>query len=207
MSWTPDDPDDYWGIDAKLLEQVQAIAPIIAISATGRADENTERFAELAAALGADPGTDELKSAREAYDEASAAFDQQMTASFDLVASFYWVNDSAVYVANPKDWAHLNMYFEHGMDIIEPDAEPGTFWEQLSPEQVLKYQSDLFFSSSRVDAFTLDQLKEHTAFSQHPAIKAGQLFPWNQDFIQSYQGMTEAMDAIRSAFEGSTKVI
>jgi len=207
LTWAPDDPQDYWSIDAELLDQVKAIAPIIAMSATGRADENTERMAELAAALGADLDSDELTAAREAYTAASTAFDEKMTASSDLVAAFWAFDGEAPYIASPPDWADLNMYLERGMNIVLPDAAPGTFWEMLSPEQALKYPSDLFFTSTRPGSFTPEELKNHSTFSQHPAIKAGQVYSWNQDFIQSYQGMTDAMDAIRTDFAGAKKVI
>lgn len=207
LTWTPDDPQDYWSIDPELLGQVEAIAPIIAMSATGRADDNTERFAELASALGADLDTGVLKTARDEYNDASAAFDDQMEASSELVASFWYVDEAEVYIASPKDWADLNMYLERGMDIVEPDAAPTTFWEQLSPEQALKYPSDLFFASTRAGALSPEELRQHPTFGQHPAIKAGQVYPWNQDFIQSYQGMTQAMNAIRAVFAGAEKII
>jgi len=39
-----------------------------------------------------------------------------------------------------------------------------------------------------------------------PAIAAGQIAPWNQDFIMSYQGMAEATEGIAAAIEGAEKV-
>jgi iron complex transport system substrate-binding protein len=207
LTWTPDNPEDYWSIQAELLPQVQAIAPIIAMSATGMADANTERFAELAAALGADLESDELKAAWATYDEASRAFDQALADKNDLKVAFFYIDDTSVYVASPTDWADLNMYLERGMDIVQPDAEAGSFWEELSPEQALKYPSDILMSSTRMGAFTPDELKAHPTFGQHPAIKAGQVYGWNQDFIQSYQGMAEAMDTLRAHLEQSEKIL
>ena len=206
LTWTPDDPQEYWSIASELLPQVQEIAPLLAMSATGNADVNTARFAELAGALGADLESAELADARAAYEEAKATFDAVIGEKSDLTSVFMYIDDSTAYAANPADWGDLNMYMEHGMQIVEPEAEPGSYWEELSLEQALKYPADLFFASTRLGALSPDDLKEHPSFGQHPAIKADQVYPWNQDFIQSYQGMTEAVDAVRTALESSSKV-
>lgn len=35
----------------------------------------------------------------------------------------------------------------------------------------------------------------HAAYGSLPAVNAGQISPWNQDFIQSYQGLTAALES------------
>ena len=207
LTWTLDDPVEYWSIEEALVPQVQAIAPLLAMSATGRADVNTERFAELAAALGADLETPELAEAKAGYETAKTDFLAAAAAKADLVMLFVGITPEAVWVANPADWADLNFYLESGVSIVQPDAEPGSYWEQLSHEQALKYPADIIMVSTRPDAIGYDELPEHPTFSAHPAVQAGQAIPWNQDFIMSYQGMTEAMAHMTATLTSSEKVI
>ena len=207
LTWTPEDPQDYWSFDPEILPQAQEIAPILAMSATGSADANTERFAELAAALGADLETPELAEARDGYDAAMADLEAAAAEKADLTVLFISVVPDTAWVANPGDWADLTFYQAKGVGIVEPDAEDGAFWEEISHEQALKYPADIFMFSTRPDALTQEELEAHPAFSQHPAIKAGQITGWNQDFIQSYQGKTEAMTHLTETLRGAEKVI
>jgi iron complex transport system substrate-binding protein len=207
ISWTPDNPDDYWSIDPEILPQVREIAPLLALSATGSADVNTERFAELAAALGADLDTPELAEARARYEQAIADLEATAAEQSDLQVLFLYVDDVELYIANPPDWADLNFYVAKGVNAIVPDAEPLSFWEQLSLEQALKYPSDVIMISSRPGAKSPEDLASHPTFSAHPAVQAGQAFAWNQDFIQSYQGMADAIEHLVEVLAGSEKVI
>lgn len=207
ITWTPDDPNEYWSIEEALVPQVQEIAPILAISATGSADVNTERFAELAAALGADLDTPELAAARERYETAKTDLEAAAAEHSDLQVLFLFVDSEAIYIANPVDWADLTFYQNSSVNIIEPDAEPESFWEQLSLEQALKYPADIIMTSSRPGTVLPEEFAEHPTFGSHPAVQAGQVAPWNQDFIMSYQGMTDAIEHLVATLTGSEKVI
>jgi iron complex transport system substrate-binding protein len=206
LSWTPEDPQDYWSIDPEILPQVQDIAPILAMSATGSADANTERFAELAAALGADLETPELAEAKAAYDAALSDLQAAAEEKADLTVLFLSVVPDAIYIANPPDWADLNFYQSLGVNIVKPDVEDGGFWEQLSQEQALKYPADIMMFSTRPEAVPTDEVIQQPTFAAHPAVRAGQVYGWNQDFIQSYQGMTEAMTHLSETLRGAKKV-
>ncbi|HWV22900.1 MAG TPA: ABC transporter substrate-binding protein [Thermomicrobiales bacterium] len=207
LSWTLDDPNDYWSIDGSVLDQVKAVAPIIALSATGIADKNTERFAELAGLLGADLDSPELVAAKADYNEADEQFTQLAGEKSDLQVLFLAVTEETTWVANPQDWADLNMYQDRGLNIIVPDVEPGAFWQQISNEQALLYPADMFFQSTRDEALTLEEIAAHPSWSKHPAVQAGQAFGWNQDFIQSYQGLKAALDALSEALDASEKIL
>lgn len=206
MTFTPDDPLVYWSIDPEILPQVQQIAPIIAMSGTGSARENTERFAQLAAALGADLSTPEIAAAKERYETAIDDFAALASEKSDLSMIFIYVDAETVYVANPGDWADLNFYQELGLNIVVPEAEAGTYWEQISHEQALKYPADVFMQSTRPGTFTSEELRSHPTFGQHPAVQAGQIGGWNQDFILSYQGMADALESMMPIISESTDV-
>lgn len=209
LTWTPDDPDEYWSLDAQAdapLDQVRSVAPIVAISATGRADENTYRFAELAESLGADIHSPELTAAKEDFEASIENLKDVAGASTDLNVLFFSPVPDNVYIANPIDWADLNLYQELGVNLVQPDAQPSDFWETISHEQALKYPSDVIFISTRSEAISIDEVKASPTWSLHPAVASGQIYPWNQDFIMSYQGMTEALDGIADALASSDKV-
>ena len=206
ITWTPDDPTEYWSIDPAILDQVQPIAPLIAMSATGSADVNTERFAELAAALGADLDTPELAEAKTTYEAALTEFPTIAEQKQDLTILFLYIENETIYVANAPDWADLAMYQSLGLNIVEPDAEAGSYWEQLTTEQALKYPADVVFHSTRPGTLSLEDMTSHPVLGLHPAIKAGQVGPWNQDFIMSYQGMTAALTATLAPVRDANKV-
>lgn len=202
VAWGNNDENPYqWSFpEAGAYERTNAIVPVIAISTTGRADENMLRFAELAEALGADLDTPELEEAKEIFEATKAEFEQLAQEKGDLTSLFVYADGTAEYVAYPPPWADLNMYQALGLNIIVPDNVPvNDYWEELSPEQASKYISDILFQSTRLGIFTPEELAAHATYGSLPAVKAGQVGPWNQDFIQSYQGLTAALETIIAA--------
>jgi iron complex transport system substrate-binding protein len=209
----------YWGNEANPYEwsfpdladyeRTNPAVPVIAISGSGRADHNTERFAELAALLGADLDTPEIQEARAAYETAVAGFTEvaKKQADAGLTSLFMYADPVELYIAYPPIWADLAMYQALGMDIIVPDSVPeGDYWEALSTEQAHKYVSDILLQSSRTGTLTLEELAAHPTYGTLPAVKAGQVYAWDQDFIQSYQGLTTALAHLTEALRSAEKV-
>ena len=180
--------------------------PVIAISGTGAADENTARFAELAASLGADLSTPEIVAAKAEYDETVAAFQELAAEKADLTTLFVYMDGEFEYVAYPPMWADLEMYQKLGLNIIEPNVAPNEYWQELSPEQARTYESDVLFQSTRAEVFSLEELAAHPTYGQLPAVESGQMSPWNQDFIQSYQGLTAGLQTIIAALQNARDV-
>lgn len=193
--------------EAGSYERTNEVVPVIAISTTGRADENMLRFAELAESLGADLDTPELAEAKAAYETARAEFERMAQEKAGLTSLFVYADGTAEYVAYPPIWADLAMYQALGLNVIVPENVPeNEYWEELSPEQAATYISDILFQSTRLGIFTPEELTAHATYGSLPAVKAGQIASWNQDFIQSYQGLTAALDAIVAALEGAQDV-
>jgi iron-desferrioxamine transport system substrate-binding protein len=80
------------------------------------------------------------------------------------------------------------------------------FRETVNAEEAMKYPSDIFFNSTRAGSSTPKQLQASPLFGQHPAIKAGQIGAWNQDFILNYQGMKAALDTMMVTLSTAEKV-
>lgn len=208
ITWGNNDENAYqWSFpDPAAYERTNEIVPVIGISGTGRADENMLRFAELAESLGADLDTPELAAAKAAYEERAAELSRIATEKADLTSLFIYADGEFEYVAFPPIWADLAMYQAMGMNIIEPDAPAGEYWEEVSPEQASKYLSDIVFQSTRLGVFTIEELTAHPTYGQLPAVKSRQVGPWNQDFIQSYQGLTAAFDTLLGSLRNARKV-
>lgn len=206
IAWAPDDIWSFSTLEA--YANTQAVVPVIAISVAGLADANMQRFIDLAVALGADLDSPELVEAKAAFEAAVATFSETASAKADLTTVFAGVdvNGDQWYMANPPDWADLSWYRSLGMTIVDPDVEPGAFWEYLSLEQAGKYPSDIFFNSTRAGSSTPEELQANPLFGVHPAIAAGQIGGWNQDFILSYQGLKAALDNMTSVLSTAEKV-
>lgn len=207
LTWgVPDNPYSWSFPEPALYEQVNEIVPVVAISATGSAERNVKRFAELAELLGADLQAPSVVESKAAFDATAAEFSQLTASNPDLTAIFVHADEEGESVANPEDWADLTTFRDLGLYIIEPDVEPGSYWEHLSAEQVGKYQADVIFQSTREGLLDLDGIKAHPTFSQLPAARAGQVGDWNTDVIQSYQGLTEALESMLEALRNSRDV-
>lgn len=211
VTWGPEEesgeaPYAWSFMDDESYQRVNDLVPVIGISAAGLADQNMARYAELAALLGADLETPELQAAKATYEERVARFSAITQEKADLTSLFGSADGEAVFVANPADWADLAWYRTLGMTIMDPEVVRWAYWEELSAEQAGKYQPDIFFASQRAGSFTQEELQAHPLYKTLPAIAAGQVAPWNQDFIQSYQGLGMALDTMIQALESAKKV-
>lgn len=208
VTWGNNEENPYqWSFpELAAYERTNEIVPVIGISATGMADKNMLRFAALAGLLGADLDTPELVAAKADYEEWAAEFAKVAEEKADLTSLFVYADGEYEYVAYPPLWADLAMYQAMGLNIIVPDAPPGDYWEELSPEQASKYISDVIFHSTREGVFGLEEMATHPTYGQLPAVKAGQVYPWNQDFIQSYQGLMAAFDTLIGPLKEAMKV-
>ena len=176
--WGPDETTYSWSFtDDESYQRVNEIVPVVGLSATGLADANMARFAELAGLLGADLATPELVAARAAFAERVEAFSALAREKADLTVLFGTAGEEGIYYANPEDWADLAWFEALGLNIIKPDVAKGSYWEKLSAEQAGKYTSDLFFASAGAGTYTLEDMQAHPLYKTLPAVAAGQVAP------------------------------
>lgn len=205
LTWAPEVPGEYWSIDPDLVSPTLEIAPILALSGTGRADKNLLRFAELAGALGADLDSEEPSQAKAGYESALAEF-KETVATTDLVTLFVYLAPGETYIVNPPDWGDLNFFTELGLKTVVPEVEAGSYFHEISNEVAINYPADIMFVSTHDGRMPNEEIQAMPGWRLHPAVAAGQIFDWNQDFIQSYQGMKAALDNVTNAINQSTKV-
>lgn len=204
LTFSPDDPAEYWSLAADgPLEQVQQIAPIVAISGVQSASAGVARFAELAAALGADLEAPEVAADNERWLAAEDAFRTAIAAKPGISAIFASGSPETIYIANPNVAGDLQYFRELGLTIpdVEINPEDGDYWEYASPEEIGKYQTDTLFSSYR--GMPAEEFVAIPTVATLPAVTAGQVYIWNQDEVLSYRGMADSLDGLVEAITGS----
>jgi iron complex transport system substrate-binding protein len=187
----------------EVVDQVNAIAPVVAISAIVRADIVADRFAELSGALGIDLESAELTQQQADFEEAMARFEALTTEKPGMSAIFVAPGEDAIYIANPDIASDVMLFRDLGLDIPSLDVVAGSYWETLSLEQALKYPTDIFFYSLRGNVVTPEMVKAHPTIGQHPAVLADQIGGWNQDVVLSYAGLTVILNGIADVIEAS----
>ena len=200
LTFAPDDPLDYWSLAADgPLEQVQQVAPIIAISGVQRADLAAARFAELAAALGADLESAEVVADNGRWLAAEDALKTEIAAKPGISAIFAAASADIIYVANPAVAGDIQYFRELGLTIpdVEINPENGDYWEYVSTEEIGKYQTDTLFSSYR--GLPVDEFIAIPTVATLPAVAAGQVYIWNQDVIMSYRGLAGIVEDLTEA--------
>jgi len=197
-----------WSIDPEVQSRVEEIAPIIAISGIIRADESLNRFAQLAQALGIDLNSPEITAQKEAYEAAEQRYTTLTAEKAGISAIFVWASESEIYVASPDAAGDVMLFRDLGLDVPTVPVPAGEYWELLSSEQALKYPTDMLFYSLRSDGMTsLEAFQAHPTLSQHPAVKAGQVYGWNQDYILNYPGLEASFTTTSDAIEASEPVV
>jgi iron complex transport system substrate-binding protein len=200
LTFSPDDPTEYWSLAADgPLEQVQQVAPIIAISGVNRADLSAGRFADLAVALGADLETPEIAADTERWHAAEDAFKAAVEAKPGITAIFASGATDMIYVANPAVAREVQYARELGLTIPDVEIDPanGDYWEYVSPEEIGKYQTDILFSSYR--GLSIEELIAIPTVATLPAVTNDQVYTWNQDLVASYRGLADALEGLTDA--------
>jgi iron complex transport system substrate-binding protein len=207
QTFDPTDPSQTNGVPADLLEQINAIAPVLVVTDMAKTDVLVDRLVELGASLGAELEAADVATAREAYEAKIAEF-QQVAAEKSGVTTLFANFDAAlIYVGGPKDVSELQWLTDLGLDFANADSEMATeFWEELSAEQALLYPADVIFSDVYSALLTAEDLAGKPVFAAMPAVAAGQVGLWNRDFPVSYAGATAFLETILETLRTAEKL-
>lgn len=197
------DAPDVFGVPPETLGQIQSLAPIVDIRFVDQPVSTTlRRTQDLAVALGADLDDPEVAAARDRFDRAEAALQAAIAAKPGLSAVFVAPTTDLLYVADSTG-ADIRYFRDLGLDVIQPTGEASGGWESLSWEQAGKYRADVMLIDARASILTQDQLAAIATWSTLPAVQAGQLGPWDIEYIPSYTSFAPILerltDSIRAA--------
>jgi len=202
-TFDPATEDALWSVLPDDYDRLMSIAPIVAISAVTSLPVGVARFQEFANLVGIDPEGPELAASRDEAAALETTVREALAAKPGISAIFMGPGDSEFYVASPLRARGLIYARELGLSMPDLDIGPTDFWQTLSYEQALLYPVDMLFVSTRNGIESLDEVRNHPTFSQHPAVQAGNVFPWKQDVIASYPGMMAMLNELLTGLEAS----
>jgi iron complex transport system substrate-binding protein len=192
-----------WGFkDDKQQKKVGAFAPIVAINGIRLPTQVIGRYEALARALGANLRTPKLVAARKSFSAAVNELRAATKAKPGLLALAVGAYGDQLYFAKPADFPALRQYRSWGLKMVVPGGKDA-FWEIVSFEEADKYPADVILYDTRTGALGPKELAKKPTWNLNPAVKAGQLVPWQGQEDWSYQLYTKDIrtlaKAVRSA--------
>ncbi|GID52217.1 iron complex transport system substrate-binding protein [Actinoplanes couchii] len=202
------DPGAYWYLPDESKDQILKLAPTATIT-VGRVPLNKpiERYAELAASLGADLNSSKVVADKARFEKAAADLSEAAKASGGIKVLAGSGSADIFYVSNPKVSSDIMYFKELGVDVIVPEkTDGGDYYESLSWENADKYHADIIFLDARPGTLQPNDLAAKPGWSALPAVKANQVFPWEAVPIYSWASSAPLIEALTAAIKKSKKL-
>jgi iron complex transport system substrate-binding protein len=184
-----------WPVADDVMAQIGDFAGVVAIAYADGTDVDRliQTNGNLAAALGADLTAAAISTARETYDADLAALGAAVAGKLGLKALFMTGAADGFYVG--QGLADLNLYAQQGLDIVSVDS-----WDLQSWESFATVDADVIFVDDRASGWLQpEQMAEQVStWSVHPAVVAGQVYPWRVEYVPSYQGFAPVLGEMAS---------
>lgn len=196
-----------WYVPDESAKKILGIAPSVGINvAAVPLTTPLQRYAELAASLGADVTSGPNAAAKSRFEKASADLRAAAKASGGIKVLAASASTESFYVSTPSSAADLTYYKSLGVDFVIPDKVTGGFFETLSWETADKYTSDLILLDNRSATLQPKDLAGKPTWAQLPAVKAGQILGWPSEPIFSYAKCAVQIEALTKAILSAKKV-
>ncbi|GAA4066775.1 ABC transporter substrate-binding protein [Actinomadura miaoliensis] len=201
-------PGELFYVPAESKEKIFALAPSIAVS-TGSAalPKPIERFAQLAAALGADTRSAQVTQAKARFDKAAQAVRDAVGANKGIKVLAASASPDLFYASNPGKNSDLMYFRELGVDVIVPDKiDKDGYFESLSWENADKYRADVIMLDSRTQALQPKDLGSRPSWKDLPAVKANQVIGWQPEPVFSYTGCAPILETLAQTLKAAKKI-
>lgn len=188
-----------WPVPDDVMAQIETFAGVVAIAYSDGTDVGRliQTNANLASALGADLTTDAIQTARQTYETDLAALGAAIAAKPGLTALFMTGAADGFYVG--RGLADLALYAQQGLHIATVDS-----WDLQSWESFAKIDADVIFVDNRTGWLQPDQMAAQIpTWTAHPAVIAGQVYPWRNEFVPSYQGFAPLLEEMATAISAA----
>jgi iron complex transport system substrate-binding protein len=202
------EPGALWYVPNESKDQIAKLAPSVAIN-VARASLPTpiQRYADLAQSLGADLGAKKVTDARARFQAAAETLRSAAKAAGGLKVLAASGSPDVFYASNPKIASDLMYFAELGVELVVPTKlDTGDYFESLSWENADKYPADLILLDSRSTALQPKALASKPSWNALPAVKAGQVTPWDAVPRFSYAGAAPLLEDLAKAIQNCKKV-
>ncbi len=185
-----------WPVPDDVIAQIGEFAGIVAIAYADGTDVDRliQSNANLASALGADLAAGPVQTDQQTYDASLQALADAIGGNPGLTALFMTGAPDGFYVG--KGLADLNLYAREGLDVLTIDS-----WDLQSWETFATVDADVIFVDDRASGWLQpDELAEQVStWMAHPAVAAGQVYPWRIEYVPSYRGFAPILDDMTGA--------
>ncbi|MEZ0109545.1 iron complex transport system substrate-binding protein [Catenulispora sp. EB89] len=202
------EPGALWYVPNESKDQIAKLAPSVAIN-VARASLPTpiQRYADLAQSLGADLNAKKVTDGKARFQAAAETLRSAAKAAGGLKVLAASGNPTVFYASNPKIASDLMYFAELGVELIVPTKlDTGDYFESLSWENADKYAADLILLDSRSTALQPKALASKPSWNALPAVKAGQVTPWDAVPRFSWAGAAPLLENLAKAIQNCKKV-
>ncbi|GHE55786.1 ABC transporter substrate-binding protein [Streptomyces longispororuber] len=207
-----DDQGTLWYVPEASKDKILKLAPSVGISVYDRQmTKPLERLLALAESLGADVKADKVVAAKKRFEAAAERLRKAAKARPEIKVLVGSASADIFYVSGSNLSADLEYFKSLGVNLVEPPAkalkESGGWFENLSWENVDKYEADVIMMDNRTSALQPEGLAEQKpTWGKLPAVKAGQVIPRVTEPIYSYAKCAPILEDLAKAIEKAKKV-
>nr|WP_244633386.1 ABC transporter substrate-binding protein [Aeromicrobium sp. CFBP 8757] len=202
-------PGDFLGglgaKDAKVVTDLQKVAPMAAVSATGTASESLVEYRKLAQLLGADVEGARIDADRADFEQAVSDLKSAIAAQPDVKVLAVSPTDE-FYVAITDEFPELRDYRDWGLTFIESDVArtPGSgSFAPVSWENAGDFDPDLILLDQRPYAYGLDKIRsDYPTWSSIDAARDGRIVGWTTDATLNYASYAQQIRELATAIDG-----
>lgn len=182
------DDKTLWYVPQNVTKQVESLAPTIAVKMTGyELPQIIDEFLRLSAQLGADTKSAQLTAAKSSYDAAVAAVRTAAADKPGLRVVAVSREQRSAYFADAARHPDLAQLKSLGVHFPTMTTKPGEYFEQISWEQIGRYPADVVIYDAREAAAVTAAVRKIRTWTELPAVRAGQVYPWYPAAPYSYR--------------------
>ncbi|MDF6042601.1 ABC transporter substrate-binding protein [Streptomyces sp. JH14] len=198
--------DALWYVPDESKDKILKLAPSVALwAAETTIPKAIQRHEDLAASLGADVKAAKVIDAKARFETAAARLRAAAKSKPNIKVMIGSASQDLFYVSLAKMSADTLYFQELGVKFVEPKVNAAGFFEELSWENVDKYDADIIMMDNRSSALQPDTLTSKPTWAQLPAVKAGQVIPRTTEPIYSYDKCTPILEDLAKAIESAKK--
>ncbi|MFE0100236.1 ABC transporter substrate-binding protein [Streptomyces sp. NPDC059009] len=199
-----------WYVPEDSKDKILKLAPSVGISVYDRQmTQPLQRLLALAESLGADVKAAKVVAAKKRFEAAAERLRKAAKARKDIKVMVGSASQELFYVSGTNLSADLEYFKALGVNFVEPPAKTlkasGGWFENLSWENVDKYDADIIMMDNRTSAIQPADLDKPT-WKKLPAVKAGQVIPRVTEPIYSYDKCAPILENLAEAIEKAKKV-